>query len=319
MDQVRQLTGVDAAVAQYGVTGRGVIVALLDRGIDWKNADFRRANGTTRIAYIFDMTDNTGAHAPGNTYGVGTIYTRQQIDDALKNGTPLATRDAVGHGTTTAGIAAGGGRNNAKYRGIAPDSTIIVVKITTEGAPAHDAEPAEAPFYDPALIPVAIDFVRDKAHELGLPAVMLLNLGVQGGPTDGTSDLARKIDATVGPGIPGSSSCPDRETRAGWPIAPAATSRRAARSRSRSASSIPTRRSTSTSSIRRRIDSTSRSRVRPGRSALTPSPATNANADTEQTSDFLYYHYGNTARRGAAKVESARSGSGSTAPPRRTR
>ncbi|MBK9061837.1 MAG: S8 family serine peptidase [Acidobacteria bacterium] len=32
---------------------------------------------------------------------------------------------------------------------------------------------------------------------------MLLNLGSSGGPTDGTSELARKIDATVGPGIPG--------------------------------------------------------------------------------------------------------------------
>jgi hypothetical protein len=32
---------------------------------------------------------------------------------------------------------------------------------------------------------------------------MLLNLGSVGGPTDGTSTLARKVDATVGPGKPG--------------------------------------------------------------------------------------------------------------------
>jgi hypothetical protein len=48
--------------------------------------------------------------------------------------------------------------------------------------------------FDPSDRSVALDFVRDKAHELGLPAVMLLNLGSQGGPTDGTSDLARKIE-----------------------------------------------------------------------------------------------------------------------------
>ncbi|MEO8432117.1 MAG: S8 family serine peptidase [Acidobacteriota bacterium] len=205
MDQVRALEGVDTAVSQFGVTGRNVVVALLDRGIDWKNADFRNADGTTRIAYIFDLTDDTGAHAAGNTYGMGTLYTRAQIDAALAGGPQLAVRDAVGHGTTTAGIATGNGRNlpSGKYRGIATEATIIAVKITSEGAAAHGSEAAEAPFYQPARIPVAIDFVRDKAHELGQPAVMLLNFGSIGGPADGTSDLARKVDATVGPGIPG--------------------------------------------------------------------------------------------------------------------
>ena len=185
------------------MTGRGVIVALLDRGIDWKNADFRNPDGTTRIAFIFDLTDDSGAAASG--YGKGTLYTRAQINAALAGGTSLATRDAVGHGTVTAGIAAGNGRNLAslKYRGVATEATLIVVKVTSDGAPAHDGEPAEAAFNDATRFPIAIDFVKAKAKELGMPAVMLLNLGSQGGPTDGTSDLARKIDATVGSGIPG--------------------------------------------------------------------------------------------------------------------
>ncbi len=201
MDKVRVETKIDAAVARYGLTGRGVIVALLDRGIDWKNADFRNADGTTRIAAVLDLTDDAGAATSG--YGKGTLYTRAQIDAALSGGTTIPFRDAVGHGTTTAGIPTGNGRNLAKYHGVAPEATIISVKVTSDGAPAHDGEAAEAAFYDPTRIPIAIDFVKDKAHELGLPAVMLLNLGSSGGPTDGTSDLARKIDATVGPGIPG--------------------------------------------------------------------------------------------------------------------
>jgi hypothetical protein len=49
MDQVRSQIGVDAAVAQFGVTGRGVIVAVMDRGVDWKNGDFRNDDGSTRI------------------------------------------------------------------------------------------------------------------------------------------------------------------------------------------------------------------------------------------------------------------------------
>jgi hypothetical protein len=204
MSLVREITYSDAATAELGVTGRGVAVALLDRGIDWRNADFRNDDGTTRIAYIFDLTDDTGAHAANNAYGVGTVYTRQQIDDALASGGALATRDAVGHGTATAAIAAGNGRNLAsrRYRGVAPEATLLVVKVTG-GAPAHDDQPAEPAYYNAARLPVAIDFVRVKARELGLPVVMLLNLGSQGGPTDGTSSLCRKIDATVGAGKPG--------------------------------------------------------------------------------------------------------------------
>ena len=110
----------------------------------------------------------------------------------------------MGHGTTTTGLAAGNGsRSNGLYRGIAPEATILVVKVTSDGAPAHDGELAEAAYYNPDRIPTAIDYVRAKAAELGMPCVMLLNLGSQGGPTDGTSRMARKIDSAVGPGIPG--------------------------------------------------------------------------------------------------------------------
>ena len=199
LDRVRVETGVDRAVAALGVSGAGVIVALLDRGIDWESNDFRNDDGSTRIAYIFDLSDDAGADDTENGYGRGTIYTRQQIDRALAAGTTLATRDAIGHGTTTAGIAAGNGRNHPdrKYRGVAPNATIIAVKVVAgEGS-------GEPDFWDYSALPVAIDFVVDKARELSMPVVMLLNLGSIGGPTDGTSALARKIDETVGPGHPG--------------------------------------------------------------------------------------------------------------------
>ncbi len=205
MDLARVESRTDLAVSNFGVDGTGTIVAILDRGIDWKNNDFRNEDGTTRIKFIFDLSDNTGANAPGNTYGRGTIYTEAQINAALANSTSLATRDAVGHGSTTTGIAAGNGRNTAdrRYRGIAPKASLIVVKAASEGAPAHGTQPAEAPFGDDAIFATGIDFVRDKAQQLNLPVVMLLNVGSINGPTDGSSTLSRKIDATVGPGKPG--------------------------------------------------------------------------------------------------------------------
>jgi len=194
----------DRATAEFNATGRGVIVAILDRGLDYTHPDFRNPDGTTRIAGIFDLVDDSGASAPGNTFGIGTLYTRAQIDAALASGLALRHRDAVGHGTTTTGLAAGNGaRSNGLYRGIAPEATLLIVKVTSDGAVAHDNEPAEAPFFSRARLLTAIDYVRAKAAEFGMPCVMLLNLGSQNGPTDGSSSLARKIDSAVGPGKPG--------------------------------------------------------------------------------------------------------------------
>ena len=147
------------------MTGSGVIVAIMDSGIDWSNNDFRNPDGTTRIKYIFDLTDDTGANDFDNIYGVGTIYTEDQINAALQGGPALATRDALGHGTTTTGIACGNGINSPglKYRGVATDASIIVVKIVAENVPAHDGQAAETAFEDNTRIPPALGFVIDKA------------------------------------------------------------------------------------------------------------------------------------------------------------
>ncbi|MBT8378518.1 MAG: S8 family peptidase [Ignavibacteria bacterium] len=206
IDSVRVETRIDEAIAQFKLTGgEGVAVAILDRGVDWRSDDFRNDDGTTRIAAIFDLTDDTGANWPNNSYGVGTIYSSEQIDSALNNLRPLTFRDAVGHGSSTTGIVLGNGRNSAnnKWRGVAPKATLICIKFTTEGAPAHGSEPAEDPFYDPTRLPAAIDFAKETASQLGMPCVMLANFGSVGGPTDGTSELCREIDTNFGAGIPG--------------------------------------------------------------------------------------------------------------------
>lgn len=197
------------AFAKYGLTGNGVAVAILDRGIDYKNNDFRNADGTTRIAYIFDLTDDTGANAAGNTYGMGTIYTRAEINAAIQNNTALGNkdgvgfRDALGHGTATAGICCSNGRNVAKYAGVAPKSTLIIVKIVGAGTAAHDGQPAEPSFFSQARVGVGMTFARDKALELGMPLVMLPNIGSAGAPGDGSSAESKKIDALVGNAKPG--------------------------------------------------------------------------------------------------------------------
>jgi minor extracellular serine protease Vpr len=190
----------DAARAAFGVSGRGVLVVVADRGIDWRNNDFRNADGSTRIAGIFDLSASSGS----NPYGVGTVYTREQINSALSGGPALAHRDAVGHGTATASGCCGNGRNSSgKYQGFAPEATIAAIKIVSEGAPAVGAFPAEAPLNRIDKMPEAIRYAKDLGAQLGMPVVMIWNFGSIGGPTDGTSALAKLIDANAGAGKPG--------------------------------------------------------------------------------------------------------------------
>jgi minor extracellular serine protease Vpr len=144
LDKIRVETRSDQASTQYGVSGKGVIYAMIDRGIDWENNDFRNSDGTTRIAYIFDLTDNTGASDSNNPYGKGTIYTQAQINQALKGGTPIPERDYVGHGTANTAVAAGNGSNVAKYHGIAPQATILTVKLVADPTPAYGTTPCNA-------------------------------------------------------------------------------------------------------------------------------------------------------------------------------
>ena len=187
-------TRVSEVRSRYGLTGDGVIVAVLDRGLDVEHDDFRNADGTTRVLAIYDML------AAGGTQ----ITTRAQIDAALAAGTHLAHRDAVGHGTATMGIAAGNGRaSGGMYTGPAPEADLLVIKMVSEGAPAHDGEPAEAPGNATDDLAAALDWALGIAQAEGKPIVFLANFGSIGGPTDGTSEFARTIDARFGPGKPG--------------------------------------------------------------------------------------------------------------------
>lgn len=88
----------------------------------------------------------------------------------------------------------------APYRGAAPGATLIAVKVNHDAFPATGSIAGQTGFYNPAYLPVAIQFVKDKSIELNLPVAVLMNLGSIGGPTDGTSEISRAMEAFGGPG-----------------------------------------------------------------------------------------------------------------------
>lgn len=165
--------------------GGGVLVAILDSGIDYENNDFRNLDGTTRI---FRLWDQTITGNPPKGYAIGTEYTREQIDEVLQTGNRqfIPSIDTSGHGTAVAGVAAGNGRNSeGVYRGVASESELIVVKL---GNPRAEGFPRTTELMQ------ALNYVIDVAVQENRPLAVNISIGNTYGSHDGTSLLERFID-----------------------------------------------------------------------------------------------------------------------------
>jgi len=181
----------DEVYQTYNLTGEGTLVVMIDRGIDYHHPAYLKPDGTTRLAYVFDMINGDD----GNAYGVGQVLDEDDINGDLMTDGPPLSNDNHGHGTATTGIIAGNGdgANNDDFTGVAPEATIISIKLVQDGFPAAGGAPGEVGFFNPDYIAIALQFARDKIEELGLPSVTLMNIGSIGGPTDGTSTIGRAI------------------------------------------------------------------------------------------------------------------------------
>jgi minor extracellular serine protease Vpr len=166
-----------------GLSGRNVIVGIVDSGLDLNHADFRTSTNGTRVRYVWDQTW-TGTKPPGFTYGAE--YTQAQINA----GSVTSFRDTDGHGTHVTGIAAGNGRATGngqpdlKYVGIAPEADLVIVKTN---------------FTDAGIID-GVNYVFQRAASLGRPAVVNLSIGYQKGGHDGSTALDQALTALTGPG-----------------------------------------------------------------------------------------------------------------------
>lgn len=170
--------------------GKGVFVAVIDSGIDYANVDFRNEDGTTRIRVLWDQS--VQGKAPQG-YLIGTEYTAEQINEALRQNTKteqmriVPSIDTSGHGTAVAGIAAGNGRGSVgrSQAGVAAESELLIVKL---------ASPRQEGFPRTTELMQGIDYVVRKAQEFGKAVAINISFGNTYGAHDGTSLLERFID-----------------------------------------------------------------------------------------------------------------------------
>ena len=213
-------TGERIRLPQSSVWSRrlsGFCICLTGEGIDYRLPVFRRADGGTRIRYLWDQTLRTERAQPPEGFRIGAEFDEAQINAALRAESRqeqynlLPTVDTSGHGTAVAGIAAGYSRAGAAepgeagdtaagqagglgaaqlteagaYRGVAPEAELLSVKL---GLPDASSFPRTTE------IMRAVTGALRKAQELRMPLVINLSFGNSYGAHDGSSLLERFLD-----------------------------------------------------------------------------------------------------------------------------
>ena len=165
-----------ASPLSQSYTGRGVIIGIIDTGIDVTHPDFIKSDGQSRILAIWDQ--NISGNPPSG-YEYGYEWTQSDINNGSCSHTDPYEQ---GHGTHVSGIAAGNGRATGAYRGVAPEADIIVVADNPE---------ATGGFID------GVNYIFSKADALGRPCVINASLGSHQGGHDGSDLESRMLDQLV--------------------------------------------------------------------------------------------------------------------------
>ena len=179
-----RITNVHAGISPLlqAYKGSGVIIGILDSGIYFEHDDFKNADGTTRIRYIWDQNVASPTNPPA-PYNFGQEWNWQEINNGACNHVEPANQ--YGHGTTVAGAACGNGLATGGYIGVAPECDIIAVAMDYYSS-------------DFLINTVdAIDYVFKKADALGKPCVINTSFGSYSGSHDGKDFATQIIEALL--------------------------------------------------------------------------------------------------------------------------
>jgi len=175
------------------LSGKGVLLAVIDSGIAYERREFRKADGSTRIRYLWDQTlaAREGLPGPPEGFREGVEFPEDWINSALQERTEaerferMPTIDVSGHGTAVAGIAAASPTDG--YQGVAKEADLLIVKLGGEGG-------SLAGYSKTTEILRAVTYCIRKGRDLGEPVAINLSYGNTYGAHDGSSLLERFLD-----------------------------------------------------------------------------------------------------------------------------
>lgn len=187
--------------------GSGVLIGFIDTGIDYTNPVFTDELGNSRIAAIWDQTDQTGKPPRGIFYG--SEYNNEMIKEALRLPEPEAVipeTDENGHGTFMASIAAGKLDIENDFTGAAPNAQIAMVKLKPAKQYLKDfyLVSGNAPIYQENDIMMGVKYLLNLQRSLGLPMVICLGVGTNNGGHTGATPLGYLLDyvsTTIGTAV----------------------------------------------------------------------------------------------------------------------
>ena len=163
-------------------TGKGVILGIIDSGIDYNHPDFQDSLGRTKILAIWDQNKPINTNTPSQ-YGYGQHWDSTAINANIANHDDPANQ--FGHGSMVSGAAASSGLATGNFKGIAPDANLVVVSSNFSSSSFL------------SNIADATDYIYTIADSLGMPAVINASLGTYVGSHDGKDVAAQLIDNMI--------------------------------------------------------------------------------------------------------------------------
>ena len=157
-----------------GYTGQGVVVGLIDDGIQFNHRAFLDDNGNTRVKAVYlPNASSANGGTKATIDGVQLMGYQYTTPSQIANLTCDDTGES--HGTHTSGIAAGSHVGN--YSGMAPEADLILAGCGSS-------------LTDNAIMSSA-KYIGWYAQQLGKPCVISISLGSDIGPHDGMSLISR--------------------------------------------------------------------------------------------------------------------------------
>ena len=164
-------------------TGKGVILGIVDTGIDFQHVAFKDKNGNSRIVRAYKLSGS-------NSTSLTTYSSASQISGLTYD---TNTEDHGTHTSTTAGgssvivngnnVTVTDDHANATYGGMAPEADLVIAGLSS--------------LYTTS-IGTAIQNICNYADQVGKPCVISLSLGSQQGPHDGTGSISSIISQCAG-------------------------------------------------------------------------------------------------------------------------